>query len=290
MSGIEDAEISTIYGGLDSAAFASGNAAGAHLLRTMAMQANRAIAKEEHWFSLLWPRKVTTISGVGDYRGFTGAAWPYWTRVHPPLPMPKRPGLTKASFRIAFFNISGTGCLELQIATTARPFRTDANSVYSPNVIAITDSGDDIDAEIDDVPVADGPLEMLDIRVRGCPGSIVEGDTGTYGSPSNGTINVLRERSVQDTSATWNGDHGDPTWATRPHLVQLEDVAGNVIAARRITGVDSSNLGVDWNILQFSPALSAADMSALRGGSYRILEEGAFELATISASLQARTD
>ena len=61
--GIQDIETASAFGALDGDALTDGRALDAHTLRTMALQANRLVSKQQQIACLIWPEAATSVEG-----------------------------------------------------------------------------------------------------------------------------------------------------------------------------------------------------------------------------------
>ena len=189
-------EIPALFGAIDSAGAAEDGAAySAHLLRAIAMQANRLASKGHVMCCLVWPRERNTSSEAHTQARIVQARR-HWGRLRGPLPLPKKPGLTSASVRMSVDvrPTAGTPAadnrVDVQVITRATPVRqTPVGPVGGARAtVAQTASGVPVAVDIDSVPLDPGAMESVEVWVRGAGGLPPLGDAATFGHPNAGTI------------------------------------------------------------------------------------------------------
>ena len=236
--GIQDVETASAFGALDGDALTDGRALDAHTLRTMAMQANRLVSKQQQIACLVWPEVATTVEGVSQHVFDVRSDFFEFAPIIPPLLCPKCPGLTTGKVYIRAKIASGVKVRFAAQTTLDRP--ADAHTVTA------TGTGAFANYTINDVEFQPGPLDTLTISARGDTARGTLANTGTYGTPnsSSGAINTSPVRSWRrdaliDFAANWTV--GPPNLATEGHYIQvLEDYGGSnerVLFRRRITSL-----------------------------------------------------
>lgn len=173
---LNDPDIGALFGALDSAAFGDGTAFNAHHLRALARSAHRLLTKPQQVACLVWPLNA----GVGDgetpiaYHGLSVAVPPEWTRILAPIPISKRPGLTRADIRVTA-QVTDTFDVLLQFATRERPFNPLA-SPTDPNVMVLAGDGTLTHYALSNaasVRMARGDAEDLEVYARAPAGTSI---------------------------------------------------------------------------------------------------------------------
>ena len=280
MSTINTAEIASLYGALDSDAFADGGPFSAHLLRAMVMSANRLASKGEQIICLPWP--IRSNVGEDTIDGMRAVAPLYWTRIYSPIPCPKRPGLNRADVRIRA-RVSDTDPVWVQVATRARPFNAHAAS-DADNVIVITPDGDnDIDQYTkDSIPIDPGPYEEIEIYIKGEP---TGNGPSTGGSPTArgglGSAPTYGNNSVEHASATWTA-----ALAEDGHYIEFYDDNGNNVIFRGvITSVNNAGTR-----LYYTPAVDMATLFEIADADdWSIYQLPTFEMTCFSMACRSRS-
>lgn len=274
---IQTPEIPSAFGALDSTVFADGGAADASVLRELARSSNRLACTGEPLLRLIYDASTDSLGDTSAGR-LLAYGEPFWFALTPPLTRPKHPGLTRAKLWVYFQARSGEK-LHMQVSTSALPFSATAPD-DAANVVTLAGTGADAWASLDNIPIAPGNVDYLQLWLRGSPTSTA-GSTGTYGSPNTGTITGLPAANiVEDTTATWT--NGATNWATGGHVITFEDGSGNQIGQpRAITNV----LGDDW--LQIYPPIDPGwSQQVIVGATYHIYE--ASQIRLYSAMLYAK--
>jgi hypothetical protein len=274
-------EVGTKYGALDSAVFVDGVPFSAHLLRAMAMSANRLTLKGQPLLNLVWPTR-DTLDEEDEAWAFEGLAWPYWSLLVPRLPVFKRPLLNRAAVRCRLYVASGETCY-LQFGTRGCPFQPWRRS-GGANVLEVAGGGAWTDYSLDDVPLHDGTEEWLEVWVRGEDTGTAM-DEGTYGANNAGTHTALFADRMEDSTSAWNvaaSSIDNP--ADGGHYLSLENSGGTRVVGPR---------DIIWNsatALSFLPALTRDELStAGDAGYYSIYTIARIGVANIALAAQARS-
>lgn len=274
-------EIFSLYGCMDSDAFADGAAVSAHHLRTLALARNRLLAKAQPLCNLVWPTSYTNELQVDSFEGVGALAW---QRVHPQILVAPKMGLRLMDARLRVKVTSGAK-IAIQIETRAAPFRDTISS--GANYLEISGSGSYDDVSLSNVPIADDGYDYLNLWIRGSPTGTL-GVTGTYGSPNRGTHDVLERGAMTDNAATWNSAIGASTWAEGGHYVRFENSAAAVlpIAPRTISTM------VGGTRITFWPELIDQEIHTTQVTNqnyYAIMQLPRWAIANFAAAAVART-
>lgn len=288
--GIQDVEIASAFGALDGDALTDGRALDAHTLRTMAMQANRLVSKQQQIACLVWPEQASTVEGVSQHVFEQVATFDDFAPIAPPIMTPKCPGLTV-----------GKVYIRAKIASGAKAVFAAQTTVEAPpdrHTVTATGTGAFANYTITGVEFQPGPIDTLTILARGDTARGTLANTGTYGTPNSasGAVSASlswRRDALIHTTANWTV--GPPNLATDGHYIQvLEDYGGSnerVLFRRRITGlplVDRLEWAPELGDELYSQLVTKASNSASTL-QYEI-REGAtpFSVSQILAVLDAR--
>ena len=234
--GIQDIETASAFGALDGDALTDGRALDAHTLRTMALQANRLVSKQQQIACLVWPDVATTVEGVSQQIFEQVATFDAFAPIAPPIMTPKCPGLT-----------TGKVYIRAKIASGAKAVFSAQTTIEGPpdrHTVTATGTGAFANYTITGVEFQPGPIDTLTISARGDTARGNLANTGTYGTPnsSSGAVSATlswRRDALIHTTANWTV--GPPNLATAGHYIQvLEDYGGSnerVLFRRRITGL-----------------------------------------------------
>ncbi|MEQ9503675.1 MAG: hypothetical protein RIT81_42870 [Deltaproteobacteria bacterium] len=275
-------EIASRFGALDSNAFGKGAVFGAHLLRVIGMSRNRLVAKGQHLCCLLWPTYDTTET-AGDV--FSGYGPLTFQRVHPPIPVKVKPGLTVADVKLTMRTAAGH-VVSLFVATRARSVNRFSEDVRVGPATSWTN------VDIDDVPLNPdrGGNDFLELWIRGTPTTTL-GTSGMSGGNAYGTLETVNADFVADTGASWYPTgSGNPSWAEGGHQIAFLDTdystgTFNELGRREIVHVDNTGG------MHISPRLTAAETRQILsvGGYYVIYTAPHFSIANLAAAAQPRT-
>ena len=245
--GIQDIETASAFGALDGDALTDGRALDAHTLRTMAMQANRLVSKQQQIACLVWPEAATSVEGVSQHAFDVRSDFFEFAPIYMPILCPKCPGLTVGKVYIRAKIASGVKVRFAARTTLDRP--DDAHTVTA------TGTGAFANYTIDDVEFQPGPLDTLTISARGDTARGTLADTSAYGTPNNNNAKSASASSVRswrrdaliDQTANWTV--GPPNLATAGHYIQvLEDYGGSnerVLFRRAIANVRLADR-IEW--------------------------------------------
>lgn len=286
---IFDAEIASRFGAVDSDRVADGEAFGADLLRAVSMGANRLLTKGAMGPCLPWP--LISRDELGS-PAFEAVALPEWRVIHPPIPWPKMPGLSRADARIRI--AASVGDIEVKILTSTMRSLQGSEHLISVPVGAMALRS------LDGFRVSPGAFDLLEVWVRG-DGTTTLGDTGAHGVPNTGTdFHIADKRGViyrghptrafdaspgQATPSTWVVGGND--WARAGHWVGFFDSANRaLLAPRRIVSVPSPHEFI------FSPELTDDEAIYLtqRVESFSIFRLPSFELGSMAFRLRGLTE
>jgi len=267
-------EVATLYGALDSATFVDGVPYSSHLLRALAMSANRLTLKGHPLLNLVWPTRDTLDEEDGALP-FEGLAWPYWSLLVPRLPIFKRPYLNRGAVRCRL-QVAASSTAYLQFGTRAWPFRPWRRA-GAKNVLEVAGTGAWGDYVLDDLPLLDGTDDELEVWVRGVDAAALM-DEGTYGANNTGTHTALFPERMEDSTSAWTAP------ANGGHWLSLEDSGGNRVVAPRDIVSDTTTS------VSFLPTLTRDELStAQAAGYYSIYEITRIAVANIALAAQARS-
>lgn len=310
---IYDYEKFTTYGALDSNAFddnafASGGPEmygmpySAHLLRTMGMDHNRLMTKPESLFNLIWPSTTREEHNEEDIETFGGIALPEWKRVHPPIPIFKKPGHTKLDVYFTMRvevkdNSAQDATIFVQVATGAQPFSHLAdNSATGVEAVTANLTDSFTDYTISGVRMLPGTYDELSIWIKGDYVNVAPA-TGTFGSPTSGTLDqngdYVTRRTLVDQSATWvRSGTGSRNLASEGYLLLFTDGTNPILAPRQIDAITraASDAGT-LPMLNFSPELTTQEHQAVvsySGGMYEIVSSPHWWISNLLGVSQAR--
>jgi len=323
---IHDPEIPSLFGALDSLSCEDGGPLSAHLLRTIALNANRMTSRGHLMLSLAWPMSGNQnripssglIAESGDWRfgGRIGDATAYvgsgavsyrWIRSVGPVHVKKKPGLRMGTAKITA-SIGGTDKVYFKVCTVA-------TGSSGATVEATGDgSGDPQTFTLSDIPMDPGPDEEIALWVRGSSLTLPPlGDQATYGYPNTGGIDnpstladrffwpwqtgvgfVVESSGAHTTSnPIWNTT-GD-TYASDPHTIWFYDRFDGLLNPPELItgvgpfGVSSSGVCLYFDGRNLDPSMQAA---VIDGGKFEIREMTAaagFELFGFAVAADGRT-
>lgn len=288
MSTSTTVEIATAFGGIDDTAVPDGGSVHAHLLRTLAKQANRLITRGHP----LWTRvfgvsvEIDDVEAPGRALGDLRLAAPTgWIPISRAKAVPRKPGLRSVSYDV-IWKIPNTGdTFLLQVCTRACPFRRTAAD-GDLNVLKIVGPGDS-DPHLSSLTGVPGDAPALDetvqIFIAGIP-TTRNMNTVRYGSPNTGTVNFAHGPYIRNTGATWNWLYSTSTPAMGGHFVELVNSDGDPISPpHTIVG------GFDLETLIVSPAIPAWDEMRYIGASFRIRELPKLYIVSDAVYAETRT-
>lgn len=276
-------EQASLFGAIDSAALADGEPLHAHVLRAMAMSANRLTLKGQHLLTLPW---ATGNNAGTDPDYFSGYGLSTWQRVIGPVPIFKRPLLNEMTVKLEM-TITADAVYQVGAGTLASPFTGPS----SENIVQFPGTGTPQVITIENVRLREDTQEEIEIWVCACDTSSLA-DEATYGPENRGTFESLGDGYMFDTSAAWNMSSDNDNLATGGHLLSLEDLSNNrLLPFRRIISVGAMGgvAGVSTN-LQFFPYLTPLELDiAHSGGNYSIYKVSDFTIHSIAAASEGRT-
>ena len=269
--------VARVYGALDTAAVASGDAAHAHVLHEIARSTNRLLQQGSLLCSFAWDSSTDTspeTNVTGSFQTFM--RWDYWDLIIGPVVAPKKPHLTTYVAKVIAKIPNGEN-LYLQFGTHARPF--DANTrVSMPNVLTCAGTGSFETYTLTGIPGGSSAIEHLTVHAQGDESTVL-GATGTYGAPNTGTPTEIATFGMIDsgTPATWQLG---PRWSDDGrHVVAIEDANNVRMLTREISYV------VDATRLNWQPEISRRLAEELRGDmanlTYYIYARHSYRLAAI---------
>lgn len=294
MSTSDTPEIAAEFGVLDSAGpnVADGGALDAHTLRTMAIQANRLTAQGHPLANMVWRENY---NGNWDKSGwvytFTSIAFPQWSPILPPIPVRKKPGLTRGMAKVRAVipfraPSAGASTVHIKFETLGHPF---SNSTSDESVISMTSNaattgtlyGDASTEGVFDLLPTDEDLITIWMKAD------VNGDTGdtsAHGVPYTGTITgaTANAITVVPASLTWK-DFTGTSWAMAGHYVEFDSTVREGTPV--VTGY--SDDGGTFGVLYLAPELK--NPGALVGKTFTIRKLPTVAIQSISIYAQDRT-
>lgn len=221
---------------LDSDAFFDGAPVSSHVLRVMAHNANRLLAKESQMFQMCWPIYETAPSAGGpvqrryDYHDSVSLTW---YAIVPPFRIDKKPGSRKMEAKVLVSVVSGSRIL-LQVSTLATPFAANEGA-NSKNVVQYSSASDAFTTiSFSDIDIDPGHSEHIGLWARAVD---LEGlvDTAAYGAPNSGSIQTLDIRRLGFTAVVgWGTGTAGITPGQAGAIVVMKDSNGEVIAIRKV--------------------------------------------------------
>ena len=309
---IHDPEIPSLFGALDSLSCEDGGPLSAHLLRTIALNANRMTSRGHLMLSLAWPmsgnqNRIPSSGLIAESGDFTfggriaGAVPYYWGRDVKPIHVRKKPGLRMGTAKITA-SIGGTDKIYFKVCTLATGRR-------GITVEATGDgSGDPQTFTVSDIPIDPGPDEEVSLWSRGSSLTLPSlGTVATYGYPNTGTFGSGDHRSLEpDKIIEFTTGHSgsNPIWnttgntyASSDHFVYLfnrqDGLIRTPVRVTRLTDyLDASGGGISV-ALHWDGRLSTREIEAVvDGGKFEIREGTAsagFELFGFAVAADGRT-
>jgi hypothetical protein len=290
-------EFPTNFGAIDSTAFSEdGGPFNSHALRAMAKNANRLITKGQMLFTLAWPatsHDTDIDTDIGST--FEGYATPHWNLCHPPISIPKKPGLNSGTFKL-YVTVQATARILFQIVTrktgSTRLSHARIGDSNVAEVIGDSTSSPQL-ASFSGVPLDPGPSEVVELYARLSGGGALA-DTSAYGSPNTGThgsggVEIGRDY-ILASSGAW--DQSSPNLVTSNHFIYFyEGSGGSAILATTPKKVWSIVSGTK---LEFAPPLYQRELSLIENssGSFEIRAAGgtnAFSVFGFSGFADARS-
>lgn len=273
-------EIPSVFGAVNSTVAADGLPVSAQALREIARGGHRIIAQGEPLAQLVWDSSTDALDGVipGALSGYGVAG--VWQKIYwGPMIVDKRPGLRTATAKVVA-KITSAEAIYMQIATRGAPFNRTADIERVGNLITMVGSGSFTAYTKTGIPVDRGPMEGLDIYVQGASTTTLI-DTGTYGSPSSGTVDAIAQDTLLHHAATWDtvpaGGSTTGTLADGSAFLSFEDASGNyLVSPRRVIGVISATQ------LRFTPSISGDDAQMLQGSTFKLRKFSEWRIASIS--------
>jgi len=279
-------EIATLFGALDDDGLIDGAPASAHTLRTLAMTANRLVTKGHVLTNLVWPSDNTVAEAVGQLRGI---AWPWWHHILPPVPTPKKPGLTTADLEVVATVETRTsdGTVEVQTVTGAAQFRPSAST--TANVLTMTGAGASAFEVfgMDNIPISRGSMDEVSFLIRGRPTDDTA-QAADGGTPSTGTVGRSGANWFEpDSGASWTFTTPSTlaNWADTGHYVQFQ-----------VSGVDVAPIAAVINVSQegndrcyFYPYFNSDQVRMINGSTYTLKQLPRYQIANLALYANART-
>lgn len=274
-------EIPSLYGALDSAAFADGEPSDAALLRPIVTGSNRAACIGAPIVQYIFDAS----SDLGESSGrclFWGL--PYWFQIAPgPIRRVKMPGLTKGKVFVNFTLRNGEVC-HLQVHTSVMPF-DPSRQAGDPNVLTLTGTGSEAWAELADIPIQRGDTDHVTFWLRGVPtataGSVANHAGGT--GLNTGSIDSAYDSTLNDSSGGWNRSDTQFGWDEGGHAVLITSGGNQITRPRQIVGVPNSGQ------LTVYPPFEPGDDQRFRNETYSIVELPQGRINNIALYAQDRT-
>lgn len=272
-------EIPTQFGALDSVTFADGYAPTAHVLRELARNGNRLLARGEQLLNIVWDGG----SAVAEIPqgGFGGFGLPFWHPILPKIPCPKKPGIIRAKLFVRFFGRLNEEFL-LQVATRASPVNhmADNNSV---NTLRITGDGGWKAVSLANIPISPTTMEEIEIYLLS---EVTTTAPSAGGTPTSGVLEGKRGNfGIYDSAGIWTADDAGTSFAETGCAILIDDSVGQpVMQPRWITNVQSTT------VLEFLPGfLNAFEQGMVNGANYRIRELPRWRISNLALYAQDRT-
>jgi len=279
-------EIASLFGALDSSGIIDGGAVNAHMLRVLAMTSNRLVSKGHVLTNVVWPDDNVVAESVGQLRGI---AWPWWHNILPPIPTPKKPGLTTADLEVVVSITSrvSEGTVEVQTVTGAARYQPGASS--AANILQMVGSGSSVFEVfgMDNIPIASGSMDEVSFLLRGIP----TGDTAQAadgGTPSTGTVGRVGPNWFEPTvGASWTFTTPSTlsNWANTGHYVDF--TVSSVAVVPLVSVINVVQAGNDR--IYFYPYLNADQQQMINGTTYTIKQLPRYNMANLALYANART-
>lgn len=282
-------EAASIFGALDSDAFADGRSSNAHIQREIARNSRRLADLGQPILSLQWnvhsddtdPDDPGAAACMADYSTF-----PQWQRILR-MVSPHQPQLRSAYVDIVA-RISDTRTVYLQVGTLARPLRQDAR-IGDPNVFELLGTGDWETYSFEGLELGRQSLELIEAAIVGEPDptalmSVAMEET------NSGTCRSIDEGRMVDVEATFSGDFLLPRNIGRYWLYFVDDYGAQIGDFIRIMtiGVHDpvytqiyGSTGQRNTLLIYNPNFrNEADAKPYLGASYTIIEGSRWRLGS----------
>jgi len=261
--GMQDKEIATTFGCLDSDVALDGTALHAHALRTLGRAANRLYAMGGPVLNLTFDAYT---GGTPETRYGTAVqvgGFPAWHRVYWPTPVAKSPAHTSYEARIRHSLAAGEE-IWLQIGTEAQPFDPH-RPLDASNVVKLENAAPNMQS-LTGIPAPRTSTDLIELWAYSARHENLASEV-TYGANNTGTVDGGTEFQIYDSTSTW-----DRAAVSSGRLVIAFDVGGiQVVGPRLVTGGGGDNLFV-W------PRLATADWQVIAGATYEIHEMFQWEL------------
>lgn len=255
---LNEPEIASRFGALDSTAIRDGACVSAHHLRELARSSNRLRLRRE-----LLARLTFDLSTAPNARGVLRgvATWPQWSRLTwSSLPVPKPPATRRATAYL-IVQVSNHATIFFQLSTRARPF--EPRVTFRTPLLTCHGNGTDSYQRyvLTDIPLAPGrPLEAFDLWVLG-----TASDDAVL-PVDDGTVAELRPDSFVSTVSGTSWIAGDAPGV----YVRFVDEDGNLLVSpRTVTGVVSVDLSTGVVGQRFAPSLTDAEVRLCQGCRYQ---------------------
>jgi len=266
--GMQDKEIATTFGCLDSAVAADGTAMHAHALRTLGRAANRLYARGGPVMSLAFD---SYTGGTPETRYGTAVqvgGFPAWHRVYWPVPVAKSPPHVSYEARVRHSLAVGEE-IWLQVCTEAQPFDPH-RPLDASNVLKLENDADNMQA-ITGIPAPRTATDLIELWAYSARHENLASEV-TYGANNTGTVSGGTAWQFYDTTSTWTR----AAVSAGRLVVAFYNASGiQVIGPRLVTGGGGDNLFV-W------PRLATSDWQAINGATYELHEMFQWELYSVA--------
>ena len=262
--GMQDLEIATTFGALDSTVAGDGTALHAHALRTLARTANRLYAMGGPVLNLQFDAYTLGTPETRYGTAVQVGGFPAWHRVYWPVPVAKSPAHSSYEARIRH-NLDSGEEIWLQIATEAAPF--DPNRpLDAANVLKLENDTPNMQS-ITGIPAPGrSSTDLIELWAYSARADNLASEA-TYGANNTGTVDGGTEYQIYDSTSTWTRS----AVSSGRLVIAFYNGSIQVIGPRLVTGGGDDNLFV-W------PRLSTADWQVVAGATYEIHEMFQWEL------------
>jgi hypothetical protein len=269
-------EYASAFGAIDSSEITQGKAGDAHLLRTIATNANRFAGTGQTILSLVF--SVQNDIGTGIYAATGEFASEQWRSVFGGgLNAPRTPHLTVAEVKVVA-KISTGATVLMQLSTSAVPFDPRAGA-SAENVLSMLGTGDWATYTLLTLRLGRTEVEPIAVSIRAGGGGF-EGASGV--TPSTGVVTHAYRGAIYDTTAVLSG-----AWAPFRYRMRITHGTTGERLCNDRTIIAATPISTEGDGVCFSvePHLADGEIAAVTnhgsGATYTIGDQVSIQFASV---------
>lgn len=268
---LDELEVASAMGALDSDSAQRGAAAHAHVLRELQRTARRQTRVGDYLGQFWW--RVDGSDDVEAPGGRSFVAPLAWVRVIHPWVAPRKRHLRTGSLRVRARIANGADVyLYVQTEAVGEP---PPRISTARNILLCAGTGSWATYSTDAIEL--GRDDFDSISVWATADAVTTIDTGVYGTPDSGTAEGVSAREVYDADAAWI----PAAFHASPYGVSIEflNADGNVIVPRRTVSAGLNGATSLW----FDEPITTQQATACNnaGVTYRLLASPAVRLGNV---------